>query len=132
MRIALVVSVAIVSTTAVWAQSGDQKANISITGCLLSQGYATFVLDDARIDATGDHAAASAPTRSSGPRLANEPVKWVLDEAGNVRAHVGEQVQVIGVTDWKRDDPAPTDRGTAAPTPHVTVITIKYISASCQ
>ena len=131
-RIALVVSMATACAVAAWAQSGEKKPNIAITGCLLSQGYATFMLDSARVDATGDRAAAAAPTgKSARGRPANEPAKWVLDEPGNIRSHLGEQVQVLGVTDWKRNDAAPTN-DPAAPTPHVTVITIKYLSPSCS
>jgi len=131
MRIALVISLTMACAAAVWAQSGEKKPNIAMTGCLLSQGYATFLLDNARVDATGDQAATAAPRKASvGARAANEPAKWILDEPGNIRSHVGEQIQVIGVTDWKRDDPAPTS-GPATPAPHVTVITVKYLSPSC-
>ena len=129
MRIALMVSMVLACTPAAWAQT-EKKPNIALSGCLLSQGYATFILDNARVDATGDRAATAAPTSpSAGARPANEPAKWVLDEPGNIRSHTGERVQVIGLTDWKRDDPAPA--GPAAPTPHVTVIAVKTLSPSC-
>ena len=129
MRIALIVSMVMACTAAAWAQT-EKKPNIALSGCLLSQGYATFILDNARVDATGDRAATAAPTSpSAGARPANEPAKWVLDEPGNIRSHTGERVQVIGLTDWKRNDPAPT--GPAAPTPHVTVIAVKTLSPSC-
>jgi len=129
-RVALLAATAVAcAVAAVWAQ-GEKKPNIAVTGCLLSQGYATFILDSARVDGTGEQAAAAAPKSALAPRPANEPVKWVLDEPGNIRSHVGEEVQVIGITDWKRDDPAPTT-SPAAPTPHVTVITVKYVSPSC-
>jgi hypothetical protein len=125
------VSMAMACTAAAWAQS-EKKPNIAMNGCLLSQGYATFILDNARVDATGDRAATAAPTSpSAGARPANEPATWVLDEPGNIRSHIGEKVQVIGVTDWKRDDPAPTT-SPAAPTPHVTVIAVKTLSPSCS
>jgi hypothetical protein len=114
-----------------WAQSVEKKPNIAITGCLLSQGYATFVVDGARVDATGDQAATAPPnSKPAEARGPNEPAKWVLDEPGNIRSHVGEQVQVIGVSDWRRDDPSPAT-GPGAPTPHVTVITVKFLSPSC-
>ena len=128
-KIAFMVSVPVACTAAAWAQT-EKKPNIALNGCLLSQGYATFILDNARVDATGDRAATAAPTSpSAGARPANEPAKWVLDEPGNIRSHTGEKVQVIGLTDWKPDDPAPT--GPAAPTPHVTVIAVKTLSPSC-
>jgi len=130
-RIAFVASIALASTAAVWAQTELKTPNIAIHGCLLSQGYATFVLDNARVDATGERAVTAAPKSASvTARPANEPPKWVLDEPGNVRTHVGEEVQVVGVTDWKPDDPAPT--GPAAPTPRVTVIAVKYLSPNCS
>jgi hypothetical protein len=130
-RTAFILSILAACATAAWAQS-EKRPNIALNGCLLSQGYATFIVDNARVDATGDQAATAAPkSASAGARPANEPAKWVLDEPGNIRSHVGEQVQVIGVTDWKRDDPVPT-ASSAAPTPHVTVITVKFLSPSCS
>ena len=135
-KIVLMVSMAtamtlLVGSSSTWAQGSEKKPNIAITGCLLTQGYATFIVDSARVDATGDRAAAAVPkSASAGARPANEPAKWLLDEPGNIRSHVGAQVQVLGVTDWKRDDPAPT--GPAAPTPHVTVIAVKTLSQSCS
>jgi hypothetical protein len=128
-RIAFIVSMFTAGAAAAWAQ-GEKKPNISVSGCLLSQGYATFIVDDARVDAIGDGAATAAPQGGSATaRPVNEPAKWVLDEPGNIRSHTGERVQVVGVTDWRRDDPAPT--GPDAPTPHVTVITVKTLSPSC-
>ena len=123
------VSMVMACTAAAWAQT-EKKPNIALSGCLLSQGYATFILDNARVDATGDQAATASPKNpSAGARPANEPAKWVLDEPGNIRSHIGERVQVIGVTDWSREDPTPTSP--AAPTPHVTVIAVKTLSPSC-
>src|SRR5207302_5763664 len=96
-KIAFMVSMAMACAAAAWAQT-EKKPNIALSGCLLSQGYATFILDNARIDATGERAATAAPTSpSAGARPANEPAIWVLDEPGNMRSHTGERVQVIGL-----------------------------------
>ena len=117
----------------VLAQSADKKPNISVTGCLVAQGYATFIVEDARIDAVGDGAAAANPASKTNEAKKGEPQKWVLDGAGNVRTHVGERVQVVGVTDWKAGDPVPVEGpGPAAPTPHITVTSVKFLAPSCS
>ena len=124
------VSMVMACTAAASAQT-EKKPNIALSGCLLSQGYATFILDNARVDATGDQAATASPkSPSAGARPANEPAKWMLDEPGNIRSHTGESVQVVGVTDWRRDDPTPWSPAT--PTPHVTVVIVKTLSPSCS
>src|SRR5688572_16477953 len=46
------------------APQGDaaKKANVAISGCLLRQGYATLIVDEARVDGKGDAAATAQPT----------------------------------------------------------------------
>jgi hypothetical protein len=133
-RIPLAIAVAASLTVVAAAQdTADKKPNIAITGCLMSQGYATFIVDNARIDATGDKAASAVAGAATGARPSGEPAKWQLEEPGNIRTHVGEKVQVLGVTDWKMGDPVPTEgSGPPAPTPHITVTTVKFIAPNCS
>jgi hypothetical protein len=92
---------------------------------------------DAHVDGTGDKAATAAPSTTKGNDRAGTPVKWILDNAGNVGSHVGEQVQVVGFSDWVTDPPAspaaPSEPGgPPAPLPHVELQTLKVLANSCS
>ena len=101
----------------------------------MRQGYATFVLADATVDATGEEVAKAAPrNQKSGDN--NTPTRWVLDNAGVAGPHVGERVQITGVSEWveasqsssreRRDDQQPPE------TPHIDVQTMKVIAKTCS
>jgi len=111
------------------------KPNIAVSGCLMRQGYATFVLADANVDAIGEEAGKAAPRTEKSRN--STPARWILDNAGVVGPHVGEKVQVIGVSDWveasergsqeRRDDQQPLPE-----TPHIDVQTMKVIAKTCS
>ena len=84
------------------APQGDaaKKANVAISGCLLRQGYATLIVDEARVDGKGDAAATAQPTAAKPGAPLTAPPRWVLDNAGPHTSHVGERVQLLGVSDW--------------------------------
>src|SRR6266478_10111995 len=96
---AVVLAVAHVVAASGASQSGtspsDKKPNIAVSGCLMRQGYATFIVADARLDATGEKAATAAPTTDRPSEGSQTPPKWVLDNAGVMGQHVGERVQVV-------------------------------------
>jgi len=99
----------------VGAQSSRE---VTISGCLLSNGYAGFQVEEAVLDAVDgtppdDNAKAAAPA------------KWILDGGGNLRRRVGEKVQVVGKSEWRAggDDPG---------TPHIEVTSVTTLSAKCS
>ena len=113
-----------------------KKANVAISGCLLRQGYATLIVDEALVDGKGDAAATAQPAvRTPGAPL-TAPPRWVLDNAGPHTSHVGERVQLLGVSDWVTnpdDYPIPTgEPGPAPPAPHIEVISLKVLAPMCS
>jgi hypothetical protein len=112
----------------------DKKPNIAVSGCLMRQGYATFIVADARLDATGEKAATAAPSPDRPSEASQTPPKWVLDNAGVVGQHVGERVQVVGASDWVTDKsaPAPSEPGGPPPElPHIDVLAVKVLAPKC-
>jgi hypothetical protein len=100
----------------------------------MRNGYATFMVADARLDGTGEKAATSAPSANK-PDPAT-PARWILDNAGSVGTHVGEKVQVIGFSDWVTDhESAPAaprePNGPPAPMPHIELQTLKVLAPNC-
>ena len=120
------------------APQGDpaKKANVAISGCLLRQGYATLIVDEARVDGTGDAAATAQPTAAKPGAPLTAPPRWVLDNAGPHSSHVGERVQLLGVSDWVTnpdDYPIPTgEPGPLPPAPHIEVISLKVLAPMCS
>ena len=117
--------------------SGGKTPNIAVSGCLMRQGYGTLIVADARIDATGDKAASAAPGAEKPAAAAATPQKWVLDNAGVVSQHVGEQVQVVGVSEWVAEHDAapaatPEPGGPPPPQPHIDVVTLKVLAKNCS
>lgn len=139
-RAAMGILVVLASATSVATRGEAQdapKPNIAVTGCLNREGYGGFAIADPKIDGMGAGAATAAP--GSGKAVAQAPMKWVLDHAGPAGGgqHVGEKVQVIGVSSWVEDTKGGTQ---AAPPsdeppnsgPHIDVVAIKPVSASCS
>jgi hypothetical protein len=120
------------------APQGDaaKKANVAISGCLLRQGYATLIVDEARVDGKGEAAATAEPTVAKPGEPLTAPPRWVLDNAGPHTSHVGERVQLLGVSDWVTnpgDYPIPTgEPGPAPPAPHIEVISLKVLAPMCS
>jgi hypothetical protein len=120
------------------APQGDaaKKANVAISGCLLRQGYATLIVDEARVDGKGDAAATAQPTAAKPGAPLTAPPRWVLDNAGPHSSHVGERVQLLGVSDWvtnPEDYPIPTgEPGPPPPAPHIEVISLKVLAPMCS
>jgi hypothetical protein len=136
--VAAMVLAAVLAAPSVAAPQGDvaKKPNVAISGCLLRQGYATLVVDEARVDGKGDAAATAQPTVARPGEPLTAPPRWVLDNAGPHTSHVGERVQLLGVSDWVTnpgDYPIPTgEPGPAPPAPHIEVISLKVLAPMCS
>jgi len=93
---------------------------LTISGCLLSNGYAGFQVEEAVLDAI-DGKPADDKTKAAAP------AKWILDGGGNLRRRVGEKVQVAGKSEWRADakDEAPG-------TPHLEVTSVTTVAATCK
>jgi hypothetical protein len=121
-RIALLVCAAAAFVAAgLQSRLDAQRArDFTLSGCLLSNGYAGYQIEDAVIDAI-DGKPADEKAR------AGAPAKWILDGGGNLRGRVGEKVQVVGMSDWRADakDEAPG-------TPHLEVTSVTTLAASCK
>jgi hypothetical protein len=72
-----------------------RRAEITISGCLLSNGYAGYQVEEAVLDAV-DGKPADGKTKGAAP------MKWILDGGGNLRRRVGEKVQVVGKSEVAR------------------------------
>jgi hypothetical protein len=99
--------------------SAQDTRDVTISGCLLSNGYAGYQVEDAVLDTVD-----GKPT--DGKTKAAAPAKWILDGGGNLRRRVGEKVQVVGKSDWRADakDEAPG-------TPHLEVTSVTTLAAKC-
>src|SRR5712691_1700587 len=135
---AVVLAAAHVVAVSATSQSGTppsaKKPNIAVSGCLMRQGYATFIVADAQLDATGEKAATAAPTTARPSEVSQPPPKWVLDNAGVVGQHVGERVQVVGASDWVTDKSAPAASEPGGPPPelpHIDALTLKVLAPKC-
>lgn len=100
--------------------AADEARELTISGCLLSTGYAGYQIEEAVLDAVDGKAA-------DGKTKAAAPAKWLLDNAGNLRRRVGEKVQAVGKSEWRADD---TDQ--APGTPHLEVTSITTLAAACK
>jgi hypothetical protein len=96
----------------------QEPREFTISGCLLSNGYAGFQVEEAVLDAV-DGKAADDKTKAAAPP------KWVLDGGGNLRRRVGEKVQVVGKSEWRADGEEPG-------TPHLEVTSVTTLSAKCS
>jgi len=98
---------------------GQEPRDLTISGCLLSSGYAGYLVEEAVLDAVDGKPA-------DGKTKAAAPAKWILDGGGNLRRRVGEKVQVVGTSEWRADD---TEQ-TPGP-PHLEVTSVTTLAASC-
>ena len=98
----------------------QQARELTVSGCLLSNGYAGYQVEDAVLDAV-DGKPADDKTK------ATAPAKWILEGGGNLRRRVGEKVQVVGKTEWRADD-----KDQAPGTPHLEVTSVTTLAASCK
>lgn len=119
------------------AAANDLKPNIAISGCLMRQGYATFIVADAQVDAIGDEAERSAPSSGKRPDDSKTPPRWVLDNAGVVGQHVGEKVQVTGISEWvtrpnSADETSKEATGPGPSIPHIDVKAVKVLAKTCS
>ena len=112
---------------------GKPKPNVAVSGCLMREGYGNIVVTNANLDAVGE--AAATPAGTGKPAAAQNPPKWVLDHPGSVQQHIGEKVQVIGVSSWVED----TKGGSKPPSgdeppgaPHIEVQSVKVLASSCS
>ena len=100
--------------------SAQTLRELTISGCLLSNGYAGYQVEEAVLDVI-DGKPADDKTKASAP------AKWILDGGGNLRRRVGEKVQVVGNTEWRADD-----KDQAPGTPHLEVTSVTTVAASCK
>jgi hypothetical protein len=91
-----------------------------ISGCLLSNGYAGFQIEEAVLVAV-DGKPADDTTKAAAP------VKWLLEGGGNLRRRTGEKVQVVGKSEWRADDKDPSPG-----TPRLDVTSVTTLSTSCK
>jgi hypothetical protein len=98
----------------------QEARELTISGCLLSNGYAGYQIEEAVLDSI-DGKPADGKTKAAAPG------KWILDGGGNLRRRVGEKVRVVGKSDWRADakDEAPG-------TPHLEVTSVTTLAASCK
>ena len=101
------------------ALSAQEPRELTVSGCLLSNGYAGYQVEEAVLDAV-DGKPADGKTKGAAP------MKWILDGGGNLRRRVGEKVQVVGKSEWRADakDEAPG-------TPHLEVTSVTTLAAKC-
>ena len=97
----------------------QETRELTVSGCLLSNGYAGYQVEDAVLDAI------EGKTPDDKTKAAAPP-KWILDGGGNLRRRVGEKVQVVGKSEWRADakDEQPG-------TPHLEVTSVTTLAASC-
>ena len=99
------------------ATTAQEPRELTISGCLLSNGYAGFQVEEAVLDAVDGKPA-------DGRTKAAAPAKWILDGGGNLRRRVGEKVQVSGKSEWRPDgEPG---------TPHLAVTSVTTLAATCS
>jgi hypothetical protein len=92
---------------------------LTVTGCLLSNGYAGYQVENAVLDAVNGKPADDKTKASA-------PAKWILDGGGNLRRRIGEKVQVVGTSEWRADD-----KDQAPGTPHLEVTSVTTLAGSC-
>lgn len=93
---------------------------LTVSGCLLSNGYAGYQIEEAVLDAVNGKPA-------DGTTKGAAPAKWILDDAGNLRRRVGEKVQVVGKSEWRADD-----KDQAPGPPHLEVTSVTTLAPSCK
>ena len=96
----------------------QEARELTISGCLLSNGYAGFQIENAVLDTVNG-------TPADDKTKAAAPAKWILDGGGNLRRRVGEKVQVVGKSEWRADGDQPG-------TPHLEVTSVTTVAASCK
>ena len=102
----------------------DAKREFTVSGCLVRRGYAGYQIEKARIEAIDGKSIANP----AAPGLL--PKKWILEGGGNIGPRVGEQVEVVGRSDWQpessQSDGDPTDRS-----PHLEVKSVRTLASEC-
>jgi hypothetical protein len=132
--IALLPVVAVAITLPCNAQDASKpKPNIAVSGCLLREGYGTYIVSRPNVDAAGEGVDAAKPGAKSASREA--PAKFILDHPGPMGPHVGEMVQVIGVSSWADEGKAGAQQAQSdepPSAPHIDVQTVKVVASSCS
>jgi len=119
-RVVLAVALACVVAGLQTRLDAQEARELTVSGCLLSNGYAGYQVEDAVLDAVNG-------TPADGKTKAAAPAKWILDGGGNLRRRVGEKVQVVGKSEWRADD-----KDQAPGTPHLEVTSVTTLAASCK
>jgi hypothetical protein len=132
--IALLPVVAVAITLPCNAQDASKpKPNIAVSGCLTREGYGTYVVSNPNVDAAGEGVEAAKSGAKSASREA--PAKFILDHPGPLGPHVGEMVQVIGVSGWADESKGgvKSAQGDEPPSaPHIDVQTVEVVASSCS
>jgi hypothetical protein len=101
----------------------DGKREFTVSGCLLRNGYASYKIEDAKVEAVDGKPAGNMPADSPLARLKI----WNLEGGGNLGPRTGEKVEIVGRTSWKEGgDEEPGAK------PVLEVKTIKTVAPSCS
>lgn len=138
MRMRIMAAAVIAAAVGVTLPSNAQdaakpKPNIAVSGCLMREGYGTYIVAKANIDAIGDGVESAKPGTGK-PASPGAPPKWILDHPGPIGQQVGQTIQVIGVSSWvdetkggsqtsRNDEPASA--------PHINVQSVKVVADTC-
>jgi hypothetical protein len=111
--------------------AGDAPGReVTVNGCLLGKGYGGFIVADAKHGPAAPAATPPAPDADV-KAAAAFPSTWQIDQPGNLRPYLGKHVQVTGRSEWEPPAPGSDAAGEAAPTPRVTLDTIRTVAEEC-
>lgn len=102
----------------------EGRREFTITACLLRNGYASYRLDDAKVDGIDGKPVKDLPPNSLLARL----TVWNLEGGRNLGPRTGEKVQVVGLTTWKEADDSEEPRRV----PVLEVKSVKTVGTSCN
>src|SRR4029078_1405453 len=103
--------------------SNDGKREFTISGCLLRNGYATYKIEEAKVDAIE-----GKPVKETATSPTRRLKIWTLEGGGNLGPPAGEKVQAGGRSDWAAS--TSSDGPTSKP-PQLDVVSLKTLAASC-
>lgn len=107
------------------APADDGRREFTVSGCLLRHGYASYRIEDAKVEAIE-----GKPVGVMSPDSPIARVKtWSLEGGGNLGPRAGETVQIVGRSDWKESD---VSEEPAVKPPVLEVKSVKTVTASCS
>jgi hypothetical protein len=121
----------------VWSQTAvrppdDGKREFTISGCLLRNGYAAYLVDEAGVTAIDGKPQPNPTAGAPVPARLAPPKRWMLEGGGNLGPRVGEKVEIVGRSDWQppSSEERATDELPARP-PRLDVTSVKTLASSC-